>query len=230
MKSYHPILRSIPSAFGGLPGEGQVIMKDLIPDSTYRGLFFFETQDSSPITNYTWTVGEDARVWETPNFELSFGGFTGTLGISLQTDRLGGNCVDFFPQPLFSTKTVTIIDPLENPPFYMEKDYIGNNVSEPDSLPFTISFYYNVILGNRPTAQIKNLPRNTKITNSISDLSFSGDWKTFVVPPRGEVCCQLAHGYGQFSDNKREVRIEYKYLDRITREWRDEVFIGRVVE
>lgn len=106
--------------------------------------------------------------------------------------------------------------------------YIGNNESELDSSDFEIEFF----ISNPQEAfvNIKNFPRNAQNREVFDNLGIVTNYKSFIIAPTANICCRRAYGHGAFSNDRRELRIEYATYDFDLEVWNEDVWTGVRVE
>lgn len=200
-----------------------------IRDTTYGGLLHFRALDESADT-YEWNFPGDARTFYGQRTRGQFppNEINGEVSLKLTALRNELKCPDRGAEVAEQTKKIFIVPPHAD--FNIRPivgKFIGNNTSEPDSVDFVITFFEDTEYVKGDTlVRVKNLPRNAQNGERLDNPILFNNYKEFYIEPTSNVCCERVHGYGQLSDDKQDLRIEYKTYDFDRQEWVDRVWTG----
>ncbi|MBC6993592.1 hypothetical protein QWY85_02320 [Neolewinella lacunae] len=207
---------------------GEIIrIESPIMDTTYPGRIYFRAL-SEDATGFDWMVGSDPRMVTTKEWDLGFPALTGRVEIRLTAERELSRCPERGLETSTSARDIFILDHRFNSPVPYLGRYLGNNASEPDSAQFEIEFFLS-----RPSdgkVEIRNFPRNARNNGRFNNLGIVSNYKSFIISPTPNICCDRAHGTGVFSDDKRSLRIVYRTFDFERQVWVDDVWTGSRVE
>ena len=208
--------------------DGEVIrIENPITDTTYPGRLYFRAE-SEDATNFDWDLVADPRFIDTKEWDLLFPASTGSIEVKLNVERENVRCSDRGLETNSSSKELFILPIKTDFPVSYIANYVGNNESEPDSLDFEIEFF--VSIPEEAKVEIRNFPRNALNRGDLDNLGIVSNYKSFIIAPTPNICCNRAYGLGVFSDDRRELRIEYSTYDFETEEWKEDVWTGIRVE
>ncbi|PPK87499.1 hypothetical protein CLV84_0442 [Neolewinella xylanilytica] len=211
-------------------GDGELYPVELVVrDTTFGGLLHFRALDESADT-YEWKFPRDARTF---SGQITRGQFppdviNGEVSLKLTTLRNEVKCPDRGAEVAEHTEKIFIVPP--DADFNIRPitgQFIGNNTSEPDSANFVITFFEDTEYVKGDTlVRIKNFPRNAANGERFDNPILFNNYKEFYIEPTANICCDRVHGYGQLSDDKQDLRIEYKTYDFDRQEWIEDVWTG----
>jgi hypothetical protein len=188
-------------------------------DSSFGGLVIFEAHEE--LESYEWTIGTDARVFREKRVSLTFFGFSGIVEVQLVGRKsVNANCFPDDDGIDTIRKTLVIVEPDYERPF-INKEYIGYNESEPDSI-FTISFGSFAGLNDFPRGCHR--PDNWLITTNFGFYTF----KIINDDARSYWDCGYPTGYGELAEDRRTLTVYYQVTENDVRV--DKKFIGKLIE
>jgi hypothetical protein len=198
-----------------------------IIDTTYPGRLYFRAL-SEDATSFDWDLVADPRFIDTKEWDLSFPASTGSVEIKLAVERENTRCPDRGLETNSSSRNIFVLPNKTDFPVPYIGKYVGNNENEPDSSDFEIEFF----ISNPQEAKvdIRNFPRNALNRGDLDNLGIVTNYKSFIIAPTPNICCSRAYGLGVFSDDRRELRIEYSTYDFDQEEWKEDVWTGTRVE
>jgi len=197
----------------------------VVRDTTFGGNLSFRALDESADT-YAWNFGNDPRTNYGKETNLLFNpaNVSGKVEIDLNVYREVERCPERGAEHGSKTETIYIIG--ENPDFDVQPilgTFIGNNESEIDMPDFEITFFYDE---ETQDIRLKAFPRGAVNGVRLNNPIINNNYKEFLLMPTANKCCSRAHGVGQLSDDKQDLRIEYKVFNFDTEEWIDKVWTG----
>ena len=206
--------------------DGKLYPMELtIEDTTRGGPFHFRAEDTSA-DDYEWNFPRDPRTFYGRLMEASFWPdvISGEVELKLTTLRTEEKCPERGTEIASKSRTVYVIPP--EPAFPLHPvlgRFTGNNESEPDSADFVITFFEDT---EGDAIRVKGFPRNAVNDEVLNNAFVISNYKQFYIEPTANICCDRVHGYGQLSDDKQHLRIEYKTYDFDHKEWIDWVWTG----
>lgn len=208
--------------------DGEIIRtENPIIDTTYPGRLYFRAL-SDDAANFDWDLVADPRFINAKEWDLFFPASTGNVEVRLAVERDNMQCPDRDLETSSSSRTLFILPNKTDFPVPYIAKYVGNNQSEPDSLDFEIEFF--VSIPEEAKIEIRNFPRNALNRGDLDNLGIVSNYKSFIISPTANICCSRAFGAGVFSDDRRELRIEYSTYNFDLQEWKEDVWTGTRVE
>ncbi|THH34343.1 hypothetical protein [Neolewinella litorea] len=204
-------------------GDEYIVQSLVIRDTTLPGNLSFRALDESA-DSYEWNFGSDPRTNYGKETDLVFsrGTVDGKVDIDLTVYRDTKECPNRDNEVAAKTESVYIIG--KDPDFNTKPilgTFIGNNESESDQPDFFITFFEN-----DGDIRLKGFPRGAMNGEVLNNPILIYNYKGFILKPSTNSCCSRAHGVGELSDDKQNLRIDYKVYDFNTEEWREKVWVG----